>query len=134
MIRILGIHHVGIRVRDLHTARAFYEKIGFAFIMGPVGPAPIAVMKHPSGVNLNLILNADSPRTDNVLVDETERHPGYTHIALEVVDLAAIQVQLERLQIPITGGPIAMPGGGGMLFVRDPDRNVLEFHMNGGAS
>lgn len=42
MREIKGVHHVGIRVRSLETARAFYEKLGFHFIAGPVGPEPVA--------------------------------------------------------------------------------------------
>ena len=38
MKQITGINHVGLRVRDLETSRAFYEKLGFEFIVGPIGP------------------------------------------------------------------------------------------------
>ena len=36
----------------------------------------------------------------------------------------------DALQIPITEGPITLPDGGIMFFIRDPDRNVIEFHQN----
>ena len=130
MKQISGINHVGIRVEDLARARAFYEQLGFEFLMGPVGPEPIAVMEHPSGVNLNFILNADSGIADNILMDIPERHPGYTHMALDVSDLEAVEVAIRELGIPITEGPIKLPDGGSMLFVRDPDRNVIEFHQD----
>ena len=39
-------------------ARKFYEQLGFVFLAGPMGPEPVAIMEHPSGVNINLILNA----------------------------------------------------------------------------
>ena len=58
MKQITGINHVGLRVRSLEKARAFYEQLGFEFIVGPIGPEPVAVMEHPSGVNINFILNA----------------------------------------------------------------------------
>ena len=58
MIDITRINHVGLRVNDLKITRAFYEKLGFLFLVGPVGPEPVAIMEHPSGVNINFILNA----------------------------------------------------------------------------
>jgi len=47
MKQITGINHVGLRVRDLETSRAFYEKLGFEFIVGPIGPEPVAVIDLP---------------------------------------------------------------------------------------
>ncbi|MES9854203.1 MAG: VOC family protein [Candidatus Thiodiazotropha sp. L084R] len=131
MKEIIGINHIGIRVTNLDSTRVFYEQLGFKFIAGPMGPEPIAIMKHPSGVNLNLILNADTKTIKNILMDVTERYPGYTHVALDVNDVKAVQEQLEKLDIHITEGPITLPNGGVMLFIRDQDNNVIEFHQNG---
>ena len=41
---ITGIAHVGIRVHDLDRSRAFYELLGFEFVVGPVGPEPVAIL------------------------------------------------------------------------------------------
>lgn len=131
MKEIKGINHVGIRVTNLDSAREFYESLGFNFIIGPVGPEPIAVMEHPSGVNLNFILNADSAISNNILMDIPDRHPGYTHIALDVSDIKPVLERIKTLGIEITEGPITMPNGGSMFFIRDQDRNVIEFHQNG---
>ncbi|MES9863480.1 MAG: VOC family protein [Candidatus Thiodiazotropha sp. LLP2] len=130
MKEIIGINHLGIRVANLDSARVFYEQLGFKFIAGPMGPEPIAIMKHPSGVNLNLILNADTKIIKNILMDVTERYPGYTHVALDVNDIKSVHEQLEQLGIHITEGPITLPNGGVMLFIRDQDNNVIEFHQN----
>ena len=130
MEQIAGINHVGIRVTDLQTARDFYEQLGFEFLVGPIGPEPVAIMEHPSGVNINFILNADSGIQENILMDVPERHPGYTHMALDVTDLKAVETEINRLGIEITEGPITLPDGGVMLFIRDQDRNVIEFHQS----
>ena len=66
---IVGINHVGIGVASLENARKFYAQLGFVFITGPIGPEPVAIMEHPSGVNIDLILNADSGTTKNILMD-----------------------------------------------------------------
>jgi len=129
MKEIFGINHVGIRVSDLAEARKFYEQLGFEFLVGPVGPEPVAIMEHSSGVNINLILNADSGVTENILMDVPERHPGYTHIALDVTDIEAVESEVKTLGIEITEGPITLPDGGVMFFIRDQDRNVIEFHQ-----
>ncbi|VAW90818.1 Glyoxalase/bleomycin resistance family metalloprotein [hydrothermal vent metagenome] len=131
MKEITGINHIGIRVTNLDDARKFYEQLGFKFLIGPIGPEPVAIMEHPSGVNINLILNADSGITNNILMDIEERHPGYTHIALDTMDLKSIETQIKKLGITITEGPVTLPNGDVMLFIRDHDKNVIEFHQNG---
>lgn len=130
MKEITGINHIGIRVSKLETARAFYEQLGFVFIAGPIGPEPVAMMEHPSGVNINFILNANTKLDKNILMDVTEKYPGYTHIALDVNDIKSTQISIENLAIPITEGPITLPDGGVMLFIRDQDKNVIEFHQS----
>ena len=131
MQEIERINHVGLRVSDLETTRAFYEKLGFIFLVGPVGPEPVAIMEHPSGVNINFILNANDPHTLNLLMDVPEKHTGFTHIALEVTDLESVQRQLESLSVNITEGPIEFDGAS-FIFIRDPDDNVIEFHQPAG--
>ena len=128
---ITGIAHLGIRVHDLDRARAFYEQLGFEFVVGPVGLEPVAILEHPSGVEINLILNAADAADTNVLMDIDEKHPGYTHVALAVSDVKAMQAALEAAGIAITEGPITFPKGGKAIFVRDPDRNVIEFNQSG---
>lgn len=126
---IRGVAHLGVRVHDLGVSRAFYEKLGFEFVLGPVGPEPVAIMKHASGVEINFILNADETCTTNVLMDVPEKHPGYTHAALSVDDLDAVKTLLDTEGIKITGGPNGYPGGARGLFIRDPDDNVIEFYQ-----
>jgi len=130
MKEIVGINHIGIRVSDLKSARAFYEQLGFEFIIGPIGPEPVAIMEHPCGVNINFILNADTSTDENILMDVVERHPGYTHIALDVNNIKTAQDGIEKMGIHITEGPITLPNGGVMFFIRDQDKNVIEFHQN----
>ena len=83
MEQITRINHVGLRIRDLEQSRNFYKKLGFEFIVGPIGPEPIAVMEHPTGININFIINASSDGSaTNLLMDITEKHTAFTHIAL----------------------------------------------------
>ena len=126
---ITGIAHVGIRVHTLDRARAFYELLGFNFVIGPIGPEPVAIMTHPSGVEINFILNAAGTSTQNVLMDLKEKHPGYTHIALSVKNVLEVQSVLISAGVTITEGPITFPNGSTAIFVRDPDRNVIEFNQ-----
>lgn len=130
MKEIIGINHIGIRVTNLEGSRKFYEQFGFVFLEGPIGPEPVAIMEHASGININFILNADSGIENNILMDIKEMHPGYTHIALDITDIEAVEAKLNDLKIKITEGPITLPNGGKMLFIRDQDYNVIEFHQN----
>ena len=130
MDEITRINHVGLRVRDLNRARAFYAKLGFNFIVGPIGPEPVAVMEHPTGININFILNASEDASEvNLLMDVPEKHTGFTHIALEITNVDAVKRQLDRHGIEIT--ETVEFEGATFFFVRDPDGNVIEFHNPG---
>ena len=131
MKEITGINHVGLRVRDMDISREFYGQLGFEFIMGPVGPEPVAIVEHPCGVNINFILNAskDAP-ANNILMEAELKYPGYTHIALEISDYPSMIARIEALGIPITE-KVEFEGAR-FFFVRDPDGNVIEFHQPAG--
>ena len=131
---VTGIAHIGLRVHDLDTARDLYAKLGFQFDVGPVGPEPVAIVKHPTaGIEINFILNAADSSRDNVLMDIDVKHAGYTHVALAVSSLDKTIELLENEGIELSGGPIDFPGGARAVFIRDPDRNVIELHEPAGA-
>ena len=128
MKEIKRINHIGLRVRDMDVSRSFYAKLGFEFLAGPVGPEPVAIVEHPSGVNINFILNAsqDAP-ANNILMEKDMKYPGYTHIALEVTDAESVSRQIEELGLTITEK--VEYEGAKFFFIRDPDDNVIEFHQ-----
>jgi lactoylglutathione lyase len=130
-IPIAGLAHIGIRVHDLARSLHFYELLGFTKTAGPVGPEPVAILDHPSGVEINLILNAPSESAPNVLMDVPEKHPGITHIALLCPDILAAKARLEAAGFPPSGGPVRFSPTAQGIFVRDPDRNVIELHQRG---
>jgi lactoylglutathione lyase len=130
-IPISGLAHIGIRVHDLERSVRFYELLGFTKTAGPLGPEPVAILDHESGVELNLILNAPGASEPNVLMDVADKHPGITHFALLCPDILAAKARLEAAGIVPSGGPIRFGLGAQGLFVRDPDRNVIELHQRG---
>ena len=66
-------------------------------------------------------------------MDVPATHTGYTHMALEVTDGAAVKEQLDGAGIPITGTAELLDGAV-FFFVRDPDGNIIEFHQPGAAA
>lgn len=124
LVPVLGLAHVGLRVADAERSGRFYRMFGFEW--GWRGPAErVHVMRHPSGLELNLVERADAGEP-NVLMDERPGSPGYTHVALQVGDAHACAAALARGGIRITEGPLEFTDGSTALFVRDPDGNVVE--------
>jgi lactoylglutathione lyase len=130
-IPIRGLAHIGIRVHDLERSLRFYALLGFTKTKGPVGPEPVAILDHPSGVEINLVLNAPRATEPNVLMDVPDKHAGITHIALLCPDIVAAKASLEAEGFPLSGGPIQFFPGARGIFVRDPDGNVIELHQRG---
>jgi lactoylglutathione lyase len=134
MMNISRINHIGLRVSDYEAARDFYQQLGFAPIGGPGGPEPVAIVEHPSGININFIINANHKIKGNVLMDVPTKHTGYTHVALEVDDAERAIAQLKSLDIPLSGEAMTHHNGSISFFIRDPDMNVVEFIEYRGSS
>jgi len=130
MLNIETVNHVGIRIEDRTRSVAFYELLGFELLedAGFEDGHPI-IMKHPSGVVLNLLGPANAGKGKNILMDVKEKYPGYTHIALTVSDLETAKSFMNENNIEITGS--FSFGNMSAIFIRDPDKNVIELDAFG---
>ena len=64
IIAIERVDHIGIRVRDLDRALAFYRVLGFTLVHRAVGD-DVAIVRNEHGVELNLIFNANAGDPDS---------------------------------------------------------------------
>ena len=125
MLNIESVNHVGIRVQDKTRSVEFYTNLGFKLLQdaGFAKGHPI-ILKHPCGVVLNLLGPANAGDGINILMDVDQKYPGYTHIALTVSSLDVAMTFMESNGIEITGS--FSFGAMSAIFIRDPDRNVIE--------
>ena len=126
MIAIEKVDHLGIRITDRSRALAFYATLGFR-IEHEVDFDAVIIVKNAENVELNLIVNGvDKTGGKNILMDVPDKHPGLTHVAFRVADIRATIATLKEHDIKITQGPVTFGDGHVSVFVRDPDRNVIE--------
>jgi lactoylglutathione lyase len=125
MLEVEAVNHIGIRIGEKSRSVAFYQLLGFELRqdVGFEQGHPI-IMQHPSGVVLNLLGPAADAEAHNVLMDEEVKLTGITHYALTVSDLEEARCFVESEAIAITGS--FSFGGMSAIFIRDPDRNVIE--------
>lgn len=125
MLEISNFDHVGIRISDRQKSVDFYELLGFKMIAdGGFDAGHPLVMLHPSGININLLGPATARPGENILMDEKPKYPGITHLAMKMKDAEATEKFVTDNGIAITGRREFR--GTKTIFIRDPDRNVLE--------
>ena len=124
-IDIRAVDHIGVRVRDLDRALAFYELLGFRLHWKSATDA-VAVIRNAHEVELNLVFIANAGEK-NILMDAGEKYAGYTHVALRVASIKQTIETLRENGVKITQGPVSFGRDGHVsVFVRDPDWNVVE--------
>lgn len=127
MFSIQGYDHVGIRVSDAARALDFYARLGFR-LDPDFSNDGVAEIVAADGTRINLIFNGIAREaTNNILLDEAVKWPGYTHAAFIVDSLQELLGWAATESIAITEGPHDW-GRRFTCFIRDPDGNVLEFN------
>ena len=126
-ITVERVDHIGVRVRDLDRALRFYSVMGFD-LLHRSKKDDVAIIRNGNDVELNLVFNANAGDPgQNVLMDVPGKYPGYTHIALRVASIPATIDALKANDIAIIQGPVSFGNDGHVsVFIRDPDRNVIE--------
>lgn len=125
MLGIQKVDHVGLRISDKHRSTQFYESLGFELVIdsGFDDGHPV-VMRHASGLVFNLLGPATKGKGENILMDVDDKYPGYTHVAVKIDSIEDAEKFFADQGIQITGRREFR--GVKALFIRDPDRNVLE--------
>ncbi len=131
MLAIEKIDHIGIRVSDKKRSIEFYDGLGFALItdVGFEKGHPV-IMQHTSGVVLNLLGPSTTQTGENILMDVDDKHPGITHVSFKVASLVDAKAFLKEQGIALTG-EFSFKGMDA-IFIRDPDRNVIELDAYAG--
>ena len=132
MLGIEKVDHVGIRVSDKLVSIAFYERLGFETLSdtGFDKGHPV-IMRHPSGVVLNLLGPSNTANDRNILMDGDEKYPGITHVSFKVDSMEATRNFLAEQGIALSGQFSFRDLRA--VFIRDPDRNVIELDAYEGA-
>jgi lactoylglutathione lyase len=131
MLEVEKIDHVGIRVSNRDNALGFYELLGFKLMAdGGFNHGHPLILQYPCGLVLNLLGQVSAKAGENVLMDEPEKYPGYTHMALHVTSVERAEMMFGENDIKITGRHQFK--GINTIFVRDPDRNVVEIVEHSG--
>lgn len=142
---IRGLDHAGVTVANLDRSLGFYEGLLGLAVAGisleeggevgvvvghPEARVRIADLALPDGGVLEL-LEYEVPAEDPAGARHTQA--GTAHIALRVDDLDAMHARLVAAGADVVtqAGPVRIVGspgweGVGVLYLRDPDGNVLE--------
>lgn len=117
MIKVTGLNHVTINVRNLECSLEFYCNLGVRLVHQGKRDAYL------EWGNAWLCLQ-ERPDFDHI----SKNHIGVDHIAF-TVDAEDFDNAVNAISVPIEKGPIDR-GIGRSVYFRDPDGNLLEFHTS----
>jgi catechol 2,3-dioxygenase-like lactoylglutathione lyase family enzyme len=135
-------HHVGFAIKDLDKVVRFYQDV-LGFIILDLGIREGVEAAAPMGMSYvkYRIFRAIPPKGDFFIQllqfeNATEEQPhnkphtslGFDHVGIEVDDIDAIYHRLKIHNVTPESPPITHKiSGVKLLYVRDPEGNVLEF-------
>jgi catechol 2,3-dioxygenase-like lactoylglutathione lyase family enzyme len=135
---VIRYHHLAVVCSDLNVSRKFYEKVGFEKKpeTTAITSSSSCILVNAGGFELHLLKTSRRVEDDkNILMDHPdEKFPGHTHMSFGVGSVPGVVAYFEKEQIPLSGTRSipSIASGPVSIFVRDPDRTVVEFERNDG--
>ena len=128
-----GIHHVGLTVRDLDETRRFFtDALGFRQVGEDAG-YPASFLS--DGTSVVTLWRAEDPA--RAVPFDRKRHVGLHHLALGVVDAAALDAAFAAatawpgVEVDVAPGPTRPGSTARHALVRIPGGIRLEFYALG---
>jgi lactoylglutathione lyase len=126
-MKVRGIDHVSINVRDMEASAKFYAGVlGFRKLQTVAmdGGFSITYFEIPGGGRMELFDYAGTNRA----VPREESEVGLRHLAFSVDDVAAAEKMLRAKSVPIVLPTTDLPSlGARVLLFLDPNGVTLEF-------
>jgi catechol-2,3-dioxygenase len=123
-IKIRGVNHVALRVRDVDASVAFYERVlGFSEDVDRFGRGIMAFLRAPLSANHHdLALLQIGPKA----CDDSPRSVGMHHFALGVESIEDLVTARDRLVAEGCHDGDSDHGATKAVYGRDPDNNTFE--------
>lgn len=128
-LKIRSFDHIGIRVSDKKISLGFYQLLGFFSVPSESYPEyKTKGLMNENGLYLYLIEGAEKSSDShfNILMDGKIKPPGLTHLALVIDNVIDAINFFKKHDVAITGGILEFERRK-VIFIRDPDGNVIEF-------
>ena len=127
---VIQLHHIALSVADLERAIDWY---GEALDLAPTVRATLpgfrlAMLEAPNGMRIEIFEAEGATRTtDSSTPTTVMRHHGFTHLALDVDEIASVHDRLVGIGATSVWDPRPSPEPGkAMAFVHDPEGNLIE--------
>jgi glyoxylase I family protein len=119
-MKIAGVHHVSLNVRDTEEAGRFYRDV-----LG------LEEIDRPAFGFRGMWLRS-GPQEIHLLEVADHRAPEGQHFAFRVEDIDGVVAEIRRRGAEVSDPiPIPVPGGGRQAFLKDPSGNLIELNQSG---
>ncbi|MBI2590376.1 MAG: VOC family protein [Candidatus Blackburnbacteria bacterium] len=130
MVKVTGVHHIVLKVKDPKKSADFYVKACGMKIFSEEGGA-----YGLSGAGLDSLWLSPPNNSEGAVPFNRRGNVGLDHWAFSVAsmeDLKEIEQHLKHGGIEMEDGGVTDDGyGGTAIFTQDPDGMPLEFHLIG---
>ena len=131
MVKLSGVHHVGVVVADLEASAAWYaEHLGFERLYAYGFPGVKVAFIGRGDLRIELFQNEQAtPMSAERRSAETNlRIGGINHFAIAVSDLDSTVAELQAKGVKVISQPREVPNSGGdrFAFIHDNEQMLIE--------
>ena len=116
----LGMDHTALAVKDVEKMAQWYCDV-LDYDVFARTEKPVYLLQAPDGSFIEVMPEDGSPRPERNVCT-----PGWSHLALRVVDMDKAMAELDKHQVPWQGPEFEAVGGGRIRNFTDPEGNMVQ--------